>query len=91
MQEQARLVISGRVQGVGFRMSACDEAHRVGVTGWVRNLPGGAVEALAEGERAALDRFIAWCQHGPPLSRVDDVSVERGDASGDFRGFDYRF
>jgi acylphosphatase len=91
MQQQVRLLIQGRVQGVGFRMSACEAATRLGVTGWVRNVPGGSVEALAEGEREGVDRFVAWCRVGPPLARVDDVSIERGDATGEYRGFRSRF
>ena len=73
---RARIVVSGRVQGVAFRQSTADEADRLGVNGWVRNLPDGRVEAEAEGERAAVDALVRWCHAGPPAARVDRVEVE---------------
>jgi acylphosphatase len=85
MAERARvhLLVSGLVQGVSFRYYAVEEARRLGVAGWVRNLSDGRVEAEAEGERAALEAFVAWCRRGPPAARVDDVgatwSAFRGD------------
>ena len=69
------LHISGRVQGVGFRDALRDEARRLGVTGWVRNRRDGSVEALAQGDAAAVDALLAWARRGPPGSRVDDVRV----------------
>ncbi len=73
---RARIVVSGRVQGVWFRQSAADEARRLGVRGWVRNRADGAVEAEAEGQRVAVEAFVLWCHRGPPAADVDDVSVE---------------
>jgi acylphosphatase len=70
-----RVVISGRVQGVFFRDSCRVEAHRYGVAGWVRNASDGRVEAVFEGEPAAVERLVAWCHHGPSRARVDDVVV----------------
>ena len=67
------LRISGRVQGVGFRYSALDEAQRLKLTGWVRNTPDGAVEVVAEGETQPLQRLVAWCHAGPPGARVRDL------------------
>lgn len=72
----AHLVISGRVQGVWYRASAREAALRFGVTGWVRNLPNGDVEAFAEGNRDDVERFIDWCRQGPPHARVDRVDVK---------------
>ena len=89
-QRRVHLVISGRVQGVGFRMAARDEAMRLGLTGWVGNLPNGSVETVAEGGANKLDRFVAWCRTGPPLARVRDLTVERGDAGGRFDSFVFR-
>lgn len=73
-RQAVHLIVSGRVQGVGYRASARREAERRALTGWVRNLPDGRVEAWFEGERAALDGMLAWCAHGPTLARVADVA-----------------
>ncbi len=74
-QARVHLLAAGRVQGVFFRKSAADEARRLGLCGWVRNLPDGRVEAEAEGERAAVEALVAWCRRGPPAARVDDLAV----------------
>jgi acylphosphatase len=66
--------ISGRVQGVGFRFGAYAEAQRLGLSGWVRNLADGQVEALACGETAALDAFESWLARGPSSARVDGIA-----------------
>jgi acylphosphatase len=71
-----RYVIAGRVQGVGFRYFTHDAAIREGVHGWVRNLPDGRVEAVAEGEAEAIERFARAIYHGPPAARVGSVEVE---------------
>jgi acylphosphatase len=68
-----RLRISGRVQGVGFRDALRSEALRLGVTGWVRNLAGGGVEALAQGAPAAVAALLEWARRGPPAARVERV------------------
>jgi acylphosphatase len=73
---RARIVVSGEVQGVFFRQSTVDEARRLGLVGFVRNLADGRVEAEAEGERAAVEALIRWCHRGPPAARVDSVEVE---------------
>lgn len=72
---RASLRIKGRVQGVFFRESARREAERLGVHGFVRNLPDGDVEAVAEGPREALEQFVSWCHQGPPSARVEHVQV----------------
>ncbi len=80
---RAHIVVEGLVQGVAFRAATVDAARRLGVNGWVRNLPDGRVEAEAEGERSRVEALVAWCRHGPPAARVDGVqvgwSVHRGD------------
>ena len=73
---RAHLTIRGRVQGVWYRGSMENEAERLGLAGWVRNRPDGAVEAEVEGAPEAVDALIAWARRGPPGARVDDVSVE---------------
>jgi len=81
------LLISGRVQGVCFRMYTCDEARRLSLTGWVRNLPDGRVEVQAEGPAEDLRVLRRWCHHGPAHAIVRGVEETWGDATGDFRGF----
>lgn len=69
------LLIEGRVQGVGFRAAMCRAALGLGVTGWVRNLADGCVEAVIQGNRENVEAVIRWAHRGPPLSRVDTVRV----------------
>jgi acylphosphatase len=78
MAERARvhLLVSGRVQGVAFRAYTVDEALRLGLSGWVRNLPDGRVEVEAEGDRAALLALVRFCEKGPPAARVDRVDAD---------------
>ena len=71
----ARVFVSGRVQGVGFRESARRAALERGVVGWVRNLADGRVEALFEGAPWAVRAMVAWCEDGPTFARVDAVEV----------------
>jgi acylphosphatase len=80
-------VISGLVQGVLFRREITDVAQRIGITGFVRNLPDGRVEAVAEGEKEMLEELVRFCQIGPPRARVSGVEVEWSDFKGEFRGF----
>jgi acylphosphatase len=84
------LVVSGRVQGVAFRACTVDEARRLRLAGWVRNLPDGRVEAEAEGERPALEALLAFCRRGPPAAQVDDVEVEWRGYRGDLGPFETR-
>jgi acylphosphatase len=81
-----RVVVSGRVQGVGFRYAIADEARSRGVKGWVRNRRDGSVEAMLAGTQADVAALIEWTRHGPPGARVSAVDVEP--AEGSFDGFD---
>jgi acylphosphatase len=74
-ERRIRLLISGRVQGVCFRAYTRDEARSLGLKGWVRNLPDGRVEAVAQGDPAKIETFESWCRHGPSHARVRDVKV----------------
>jgi acylphosphatase len=74
-----RAIVSGRVQGVGFRFFAERAARRAGVRGWVRNLPDGRVETVAEGEEAAVTRYLDEIRKGPLGGRVTDVRIEEKD------------
>ena len=79
MRVARRFVISGRVQGVGFRYFTREVAVREGVTGWVRNLADGRVEARVEGEREAVTRVERALRNGPRGARVDEVFVDEED------------
>ena len=76
MALQARLAISGRVQGVGYRDWAVATGQRLGLNGWVRNRTDGSVEALVVGEDEAVGRMVEACRRGPPAARVEAVDVE---------------
>ena len=78
-----RLVISGRVQAVGFRYSCQRRAVEVGLRGWVRNLPDGRVEAAFEGPGPSVDALVGWCHSGPPLAHVTTVAVADEPPEGD--------
>lgn len=67
--------ISGKVQGVGYRLSTLNQAKQSDVKGWVRNLADGRVEVVLEGDRANVDRLLAWCRQGPPAAGVRDVET----------------
>lgn len=81
-----RVTITGVVQGVYFRQSTAQEATRLGVLGWVRNLPDGTVEAHVQGPAHAVDALLTWCHRGPPAARVDRVEVREA-AAEDATGF----
>jgi len=87
VETRARILISGLVQGVFFRREITDLARRIGVTGWVRNLPDGRVEITAEGEKSKLDELIQYCHLGPEGARVRKVEVEWIDYMAEFHGF----
>ena len=86
-QTQARVVISGRVQGVFFRAETQRAAQRIGVRGWVRNRPDGTVEALFEGSKERVQQAIDWCWQGSPRSSVSDVKIQWGAYSGEYASF----
>lgn len=75
------------MQGVCYRMAACDEARSIGLTGTVRNLADGCVEVVAEGDEKDLARMRQWCESGPPMARVTGVQAEYSDAADGFDSF----
>lgn len=87
---RAHIWVKGRVQGVGFRAHVEFYGNQMGVTGWVRNVGYDTVEAVAEGERTKVERFIEMMKQGPRGSRVDEARVEWEDATGEFVGFGVR-
>jgi acylphosphatase len=85
--ERLRAVVQGRVQGVGFREFTRRHAAMLGLAGWVRNRPDGAVELEAEGPRPALDELLRRVHTGPRLARIDTVDVSWTAASGGYGPF----
>jgi len=83
-----RLIVHGHVQGVGYRQSMCTAADRIGVTGWVRNLRDGTVEAIVQGAPDDVARMLAWAHRGPPAAHV--ASVDVSEAAGEFDRFEHR-
>ncbi|HTR49263.1 MAG TPA: acylphosphatase [Kofleriaceae bacterium] len=87
MARRIRAHVTGHVQGVSYRASAAAHARRLGLVGWVRNLPDGSVELEAEGDDAPLAELVAWCEHGPPAARVTRVRIEELEPTGAERAF----
>jgi acylphosphatase len=84
---RARIVISGRVQGVYFRASARDVARARRLSGWICNRLDGDVESVVEGEEDAVEAFIAWCHNGPAGAHVTAVQAAKEPYTGEFHGF----
>lgn len=78
-----RVLVEGRVQGVGFRYSAYREATELDVSGWARNLPDGRVEAVYEGNPESVDTMLAWTRHGPQWARVTGVETHKETPQGE--------
>ncbi len=89
MAQQVRMIVTGRVQGVFFRVETRRAADRIGdLTGWVRNKRDGTVEAVFEGNKEKVDSALEWCHRGSPHSIVDKVNVDWEEYSGEFSAFD---
>ena len=73
---RVKINVSGQVQGVFFRRSAKLKADSLGIVGWARNLDGGSVEVMAEGDREKVDEFVKWCKSGPPFAKVEKIEIE---------------
>jgi len=91
MQAGAHVFISGRVQGVFFRVETRREAIKRDVVGWVQNTSDGRVEAVFEGEKEDVKEMVDFCRRGPPSAHVTDVDVQWGNYSGAFEGFRIRY
>lgn len=77
MKKTIHIEVSGKVQGVYFRASAWEAARALQLKGWIRNHHMGKVEAVVSGEAEELERFVAWCRHGPARAKVEDVVVQQ--------------
>jgi acylphosphatase len=90
-QLRARVIVRGLVQGVWFRASTKDEADRLGVTGWVRNLADGSVEALFEGPKKGVEAIVGWCYRGPAGAKVNSVDINWEPYTREFGHFEIRY
>jgi len=91
LEVRAHVYVSGRVQGVFFRNEMQEEALRNGLTGWVRNLPDGRVEAVFEGEKEMVEKLTEFCRRGPPGAKVANVKVVWENYTGEFYDFRVRY
>ena len=91
MQVRVHLMISGRVQGVGFSHYCVQVARQYGLRGWVRNSDDGCVEVMAEGEEANLELFVRWCRRGPPAASVLACRESYAKPTGEFAAFEVAF
>ncbi|MBW2974482.1 acylphosphatase [Candidatus Woesearchaeota archaeon] len=89
--KRVHLIISGRVQGVFFRHTTNITANRLGLKGFVRNLPDGNVEVVAEGSEERLKELVEFCRHGPEGAQVDNVETEYQEPKKGFETFSIRF
>jgi len=90
MKVRAHIFVSGRVQGVFFRVETRYEARKSNVAGWVRNTSGGRVEAIFEGEREDVEKMIEFCKRGPLGARVTKIDVQWEEYIGEFSDFKIR-
>lgn len=88
---RVHIFVQGMVQGIFFRAKTRQKAKVLGLTGWVKNLPDGRVEAVFEGEKEKVEQTIEWIKKGPLFSRVDDVKVDFEEYKGEFENFEIRY
>jgi len=90
MKARAHVFLSGRVQGVFFRVETRNEANKRNVAGWVRNTSDGRVEAIFEGENEDMEKLVAFCKSGPPGAQVTKIDVQMEEYASEFSGFKIR-
>jgi acylphosphatase len=90
MKARAHVFVSGRVQGVFFRVGAQQKARELGLTGWVHNTVDGKVEGICEGEKERVEQFVAWCRQGTQGAKVENCEVTHEEYKGEFHGFEIR-
>jgi len=88
---RAHVIVTGKVQGVFYRAETASKARQLGLTGWVRNLPDGRVEAIFEGEETHVQKIVDFCRRGPTSAYVVDVSVRRQEWKDEFDSFAVRY
>ena len=89
--QRLNVIITGRVQGVGFRFFAERIANRLGLVGFTRNLPSGPVEVVAEGDQPPLEELLAALREGPAAAQISDIAVHWAPATGEFDSFGVRY
>ncbi|MEA1967015.1 MAG: acylphosphatase [Thermodesulfobacteriota bacterium] len=85
---QYHLIVHGRVQGVFFRAETCRAAKNLNITGWVKNLADGTVEAVIEGKEKDVQQMLAWCKKGSPLSSVNKIELKKNSSISGFTKFE---
>jgi len=88
---RAHVIVHGLVQGVWFRASTKEEADRLGVNGWVLNLPDGSVEAVFEGDKMKVEEIVGWCHRGPTGAKVNKVTIAWEPFAREFVHFTIRY
>lgn len=88
---RAHIFISGRVQGVFFRESTKKKAEKLQVSGWVKNLRDGRVEAVLEGEKGSVEKMVDWARKGPIWANIDALDVMWEDYQAEFKGFEIKY
>jgi acylphosphatase len=91
VKTRAHVIVTGKVQGVFYRSETASKAKQLSVTGWVRNLPDGRVEAIFEGEEANVREIIDFCRRGPPNAYVVNIDIRRQEWKGEFDSFTVRY
>ncbi|MBU0614581.1 MAG: acylphosphatase [Nanoarchaeota archaeon] len=89
--QQIHIIVKGRVQGVFFRARTKEQAIKLDITGWVKNLDNGDVEILAQGTEENLAKFLGWVNHGPEIARVDDVDVKKEELEKKYDAFGIKY
>ena len=88
---RAHIFVSGRAQGVGFRLEMRWKARKLGLYGFVQNLSDGRVEAVLEGEKEKVERLIEWAKRGPFLAKVDNIEIKEEEYKGEFDSFEIKY
>ena len=88
---RAHIIVSGRVQGVYFREQTRKGAKKLDISGWVKNLEDGRVEAIFEGEKGKVEKMIDWVRQGPAFANVKDIELEWQEHKGEFKNFKVRY
>jgi acylphosphatase len=91
VKTRAHVIVTGKVQGVFYRAETASKAKQLNLTGWIRNLPDGRVEAIFEGEEINVKKIVDFCRRGPPNAYVVDVDVRRQEWKGEFDDFEVRY
>jgi len=88
---RVHIIVSGQVQGVFFRENTRQKAQKLDVSGWVRNLSDGRVEALFEGKKDRVEELVKWARRGPFLARVNGLEIEWLEYKGEFKNFEIKY